>query len=210
MMSMINVEYLLLQKLSKLSKTLNNPCKMASNTFTTDAGVPITRVDSFEAKLMVHPKHAGFVLGGSGKTMKGIGSKYRVHIRLHNDPSGGTWPFFKIVGSGRSGMKSVEMAFVALRDVANIAFQKIPVPFVGDWTDPESSPAKGPSSPDSPPTSSGPAEKEPEPLEVERVTFDDGTEYLVSVGGGGIRKVVNEEGEEIGVYIGSENKVHLN
>ena len=44
----------------KLSK---HSFKMSSNTFTTAAGVPITRVDSFEAKLMVHPKHAGFVLG---------------------------------------------------------------------------------------------------------------------------------------------------
>ena len=177
--------------------------------------------------------------------MKGIGSKFRVHIRLHNDPHGGSWPYFKIIGSGPSGMKSVEAAFVALRDVANIAFQKIPVPNMGHGGAPSvshggapsvshggaasvshggapsvshggapSTPPYVPTSPVYTPSSPGYGIKDPEPLpdpvEVERVTASDDKEYLVCVGDGAVRKVMNEEGEEIGVYIKEENKVHLN
>ena len=172
---------------------------------------------------MVHPKHAGFVLGGGGKTMKGIGSKYRVHIRLHNS-SDGHWPYFKVVGSS---CEHVEQAFLALRDVANIAYRKIPVELGGyqgqapvspkvrhSHAAPQQLPEKyEPKSPDYTPSSPGYAPTSPpyiptdeKTANVEKLTVDD-KEWLVELGDGGVRKVFSEAGDVIGVYIVAEKKV---
>ena len=149
--------------------------------------------------------------------MKGIGGKFRVHIRLHNDPHGASWPFFKVVGGNA---KNVEDAFIALRNVANIANEKNPrvgnrgspgpLPSSTAPPPPQSAVGPTPTSPDYTPTSPGYITKQEDPMEVERVTAEDGKEYLVAVGEGGVRKVVNDDGHEVGVYIAGENKVHLN
>ena len=173
--------------------------------FTTPTGVQITSMPSFEAKLMVHPKHAGFVLGGGGRTMKGIGGKFRVHIRLHNS-SDGHWPFFKVVGSS---CEHVEQAFLALRDVANIAHRKIPVELGGYQGKPPASPPVEkfePKSPDYTPSSPAYIPTDTKTANVERLTVDE-KEWLVEVGEAGVRKVFSEGGDVIGVYIEAEKKV---
>lgn len=202
-----------------------SPQPQQGHVFTSAGGVQMKRMETFEAMFPVHPDHAGFVLGAGGKTMKGIGGKHRVHIRLHNGENG-AWPKFKIVGN----MAGVEQAFLALRGVANIANEKIPRMGVEATSKPSalkytssvpenlggvksrpggldlsgggSSGAKTPeysvSSPPYVPT-----------IEVKKLKDVDGKEWLVEDVGSAVRKVFNEEGDVIGVYIVADNKVHM-
>ncbi len=191
---------------------------MSGSMMTSAGGVSMKRVESYEAMFRVHPKHAGFVLGGGGRTMKGIGGKFGVHIKLHNSQDMSVWPHFKIVGNQPG---KVESAFFALRDVANIAHGKIPVDMGGKGPGPVSNGGTGftPSSPKYTPSSpkytpSSPVYTPSSPVytpskTVNKVVDEDGKEWLVEEGDGGVRDVFSEDGEKIGVYISSENKVHL-
>ena len=89
--------------------------------YTSPKGIEMVTYTTYQARLNVHPDHAGFVVGGRGSTIKTIGSKFKVDAKM-NKGYNGKWPFVVIRGK----MEGVEGAYLELQHIANIANQKIP------------------------------------------------------------------------------------
>ena len=95
--------------------------KSTKQKFTSPNGVEMYTYITYEAKLNVHPDHAGFLVGARGSTIKGVGSRNKVDVKM-NKGFNGNWP--KVVIRGK--MENVENAYKEIQHIANIANQKIP------------------------------------------------------------------------------------
>lgn len=132
--------------------------------FTSPQGVQMVETCEFSAKFRVHPKHAPFIIGAKGATIKSLCKKSGAFIRIENPKNKNSeeFPWFKI---SANNIRAVEYGFQLVRETANKADQKMPLmgrkqshpplsPMVSNKDDgpktPTTSPASPSYSPDSP------------------------------------------------------------
>lgn len=94
--------------------------------FTSPQGVQMVEIREFMAKFRVHPKHAPFIIGAKGATIKAMCKKSGAFIRIEN-PKGkdtGEFPWFKITANN---IRAVEHGYQLVYETANKADQKMPL-----------------------------------------------------------------------------------
>ena len=90
---------------------------MACNSFTSASGIQMTRLDMVQAYFNLHRDHVPFVIGSRGATVKGVAIDTGADIRINKSGDA-----FRIRGTPQA----VEAAYFKLRDIANIANQRMP------------------------------------------------------------------------------------
>ena len=129
--------------------------------FTSPQGVKMIETREFSAEFRVHPKHAPFIIGAKGATIKSLCKKSGAFIRIENpkNKNSGEFPWFKITANN---IRAVEYGFQLVRETANKADQKMPMMGRNQSPPPPLSPAMtpmvldrndGPKTPTTPPAS---------------------------------------------------------